>query len=122
MIQEAIKGHISNGGTVYQAFYDLEKAFDSVEFHILLSHVYNAGIKSKTWRLIYYYNQNQSSQVRIGNHCSSSFPLNRGVRQGAVLPPMLFIIVNDSLLKELASIDAGINLGNTYIHWFLWAC
>ena len=52
VIQEAIKGHISNGGTVYHAFYDLEKALDSVEFHILLSHVYNAGIKSKTWRRV----------------------------------------------------------------------
>ena len=33
-----------NGNNVFQIFYDLEKAFDSVEYCILLKHLYSRGI------------------------------------------------------------------------------
>ena len=32
VVQEVVKDYIQEGSTMYQCFYDLEKAFDSVEF------------------------------------------------------------------------------------------
>ena len=40
-----------NGNTVLQTFYDLEKAFDSVEYCILLKHLFSRGIHGKCWRI-----------------------------------------------------------------------
>ena len=41
-----------NGNTVFQTFYDLEKTFDSVEYYVLLKHLFLRGIDGKCWWLI----------------------------------------------------------------------
>ena len=39
--QEVIIKHIREGDTPYLCFFDLEKAFDSVKYHTLLSHIWS---------------------------------------------------------------------------------
>ena len=34
-------------------FYDLQKAFDSVEFPVLLKRLFDVGVNSKTWYMLY---------------------------------------------------------------------
>ena len=51
-IQETIKKYVWDSDIVYQLFYDLEKAFDSVEFPVILSHVHRCGIKGRAWRVV----------------------------------------------------------------------
>ena len=53
-------------------------------------------------------------QVRVGNQLSKKINLERGVRQGSVLSPMLFLLVMDSLLTELANSAAGISINGIY--------
>ena len=49
VVQEAVRSHIQHGSSVYQCFYDLEKAFDSVEYSIFLAHLFKTGINGKGW-------------------------------------------------------------------------
>ena len=49
---ETISKDIREGDSVYSCFYDLASAFDTVEYPVLLHHLYKAGIVGKTWRLI----------------------------------------------------------------------
>ena len=49
---EVISQFVSDGDKVYMCLYDLHKAYDSVEYSILLKRLYEAGINSKCWRLI----------------------------------------------------------------------
>ena len=69
----------------------LEKAFESEEYSKLLSHIFNT-----------------SSVVRVNDRRSESFPVKRGVKQGTVLSPTLFIAVIDSLLSFLESSGQGL--------------
>ena len=108
--QEAILKHIREGDTPYLCFFDLEKAFDSVEYSTLLSHIFKLGINGKCWRLIKDWYYDTSSVVKVNNKCSDSFPVKRGVKQGSVLSPTLFIAVMDFLLSFLESSGhAGVN-------------
>ena len=50
------------------------------------------------------------AQIRIGNNLSQFIKLQHGVRQGSVLSPVLFLLLMDSLLIDLATTEAGILL------------
>ena len=113
-VLESIRKYLRSGDSVFQIFYDLEKAFDSVEFPVLLKHLYGAGIHGKAWRLIRSYYLSPTSRVRVNNALSSEFTLGRGVRQGSVLSPSLFLIVIDDLLKKLADLNQGVEFNGHY--------
>ena len=101
--------HIRDGDTPYLLF-DLEKAFDSVEYPTLLSHIFKLGVNGKCWRLIKNWYTDTSSVVKVNKSCSDSFPVHRGVKQGSVLSSTLFIAVMDSLLSYLESSGQGLTL------------
>ncbi len=80
--QEAI---LKNGCQPYLCFYDIEKAFDSVELPILLKRLYDCGINGKLWRLIKCWYSNSVSQVKLLRSSSDLFVTSRGVKQGSIL-------------------------------------
>ena len=104
--------HIREGDSPYLCFFDLEKAFDSVEYHTLLSHIFDLGVKGKCWRIIknWYMYTDASSVVKVNNRLSDPFWVYHGVKQGSVLSPTLFIAVIDSLLSFLESSGQGLTL------------
>ena len=50
--QEVISRYLKEGSRMYMCLYDLQKAFDSVEFPVLLKRLFDAGVNSKTWRIL----------------------------------------------------------------------
>ena len=48
------------------------------------------------------------------NGLSEVIKLERGVRQGSVLSPLLFLLVMDSLLIDLAYAGAGVSINGIY--------
>ena len=113
--QEVISKLIREGDSVYSCFYDLASAFDTVEYPILLDHLKNAGISGIAWRLIKDWYSNVQSSVRVGGFTSTPFQINRGVRQGSVLSPVLFLLVMDQLFLQLMSKSCGLSICGLYI-------
>ena len=113
--QEILSNHLQEGGTPYLCLFDMEKAFDSVEFPTLLQHLFNRGINGKFWRLIKNWYKNAQSRIRINNQLSEPFTVQRGVKQGSVLSPTLFLFVMDDLLKQLREEKHGLSVCRTYI-------
>ena len=112
--QETLTNQLRDGGQPYLCLFDIEKAFDSVELPILLQHLFNTGINGKFWRLIKNWYTGSTSRVRVNNEISEPFIVARGVKQGSVLSPTLFLIVMDQLLKQLREKKHGLSVCQTY--------
>ena len=116
--QETISKFIRDGDSIYSCFYDLSSAFDTVEYPVLFSHLKRAGVSGKAWRLIKDWYTDVSSTVRVGGQASPSFTVSRGVRQGSVLSPTLFLQVMDPILLELNNRSCGPSICGLYLGAF----
>ena len=112
----------AEGDHVYSSFYDLQCAFDTVEYCILLEELFNAGLKGKLWRIIKHWYTNSTSCTGVCNKTSTHFSIGRGVRQGSVLSPTLFNLVLDPLLTRLKSMQLGLNINGLFLHGGLCSC
>ena len=105
--QETLFTHVREGGRPFLCLYDIEKAFDSIELPILLKRLFDFGINGKTWHLLKSWYTCSTSFVRLKN---CPFEVNRGVKQGSVLSPTLFLIVMDVLLQRMKSRNCGLSI------------
>jgi len=113
--QEASLRLLREGGSPFLSFFNLEKAFDTIEKPILLKCLYNAGVRGRAWRLIDSWYTNTSAAVEIDGSASHKFILGRGVRQGSVLSPTLFLIVMDEMLRVMTTMNSGVSIAGLYL-------
>jgi len=119
--QEVVAKYLRGGSHIYMCLYDLQKAFDSVEYPVLLEKLFHAGVHGKMWRLLRSWYDGGSCQVKLDGMLSHSFPVERGVKQGSVLSPALFLLVMDPLLQQLQASGLGLTVNRFYAGGFLHA-
>jgi len=88
---------------------DIQKAFDSVRWHYLLSLLSRLGFPVRWRDWIAALLTTSSSQLLLNGIPGESIPHGRGLRQGDLLSPLLFILAIDPLqrLLQLAT-EAGL--------------
>jgi len=88
-------------------FFDLEKAFSSVNHDILLSKLPYYGISGKGKLLLKFYLQNRYQSVRIissyltSNTVSEWIKIKYGVLQHSIFGPLLFLVYINDLPKAI---------------------
>ena len=75
---------------VCQLFIDFEKAYDSIKRESLYDILIKIGVPKKLVRIIKTCLDGAQSKVRVGSFLSSSFPIEKGLKQGDALSPLLF--------------------------------
>ena len=87
------------------AFLDIEGAFDNTSHDYISRALESAGIHPTIRRWIHQMLSQRLIMARLGD-TQVSARVNRGCPQGGVLSPLLWIMVMDSLLDELAGVGA----------------
>ena len=76
---------------------DMSSAFDCVNHAILLEKLAMYRCSKETLQWMHEYLSFRSQVVQIGRHCSISQSTNRGVPQGSILGPLLFLIYTNEI-------------------------
>ena len=107
---------------MYLCLYDLEKAFDSVEFSILMKRLFDVSVNSKTRHI---YCKIGTLTVKVLYAWVSMYPLPllwvEGCDRGPSYCRRYSYLVMNSLLRQLQSLSIGVSVNNMYVGGFLHA-
>ena len=93
---EQCRKALDNDYIVGTIFMDLTKAFDMVDHSILLSKMRSYGVSETELKWFCSYLHRRMQRVCVGGELSNSVAMEKGVPQGSILGPLLFLVyVND---------------------------
>ena len=82
---------------------DADLFIDSIPRDILLRKLLACGITGKNFNILKNIYTSDKCKVKAGNNLSETFKINKGVRQGCILSPLLFNIFLSDLPKTLSN-------------------
>ena len=121
MAFETIDLYLRNGSIVYGALMDCTKAFDTVVHSKLFKKLLEASVPPIVIRLLIHIYRAQTAEVNWKTDKSSEFLISNGVRQGAVLSPILFCFYMNDLFQILRKNKTGCFIGNYFAGVFGYA-
>ena len=103
VLTQLMEKHWEYDTPMYLAFLDIEKAFDRVSRKQLWNAMDEYEIPSERKRAIISKYGTWQCKVRVGAGDGECFDSITGVRQGSILSPLLFIMFNDLVIREVAT-------------------
>lgn len=101
---------------LYLCFVDFSKAFDNIKWETMWGVLQDMGVPKHLVTLIQELYKNSSAMVKIENFLSDKSSIEKGVRQGCVLSPLLFNLYSEHLMRlVLDDWEGGFKVGGKKI-------
>ena len=95
---------------IYTAFNDLKKVYGRVDRNKLWSCLEGAGLKERMRDFLRAAYKECKCEVKVGDIVSDSLDVVKGLKQGCVLLPVLFLLCINSLVDRLRGVGVGVGL------------
>ncbi|XDV32774.1 hypothetical protein PO909_003497 [Leuciscus waleckii] len=115
---ENIRALLDRAGVVGAVFLDLRKAFDTVNYKILLTKLCSLNFSSDALKWIESYLTDRFQNVRVQSFKSAALSLSTGLPQGSNLGPLLFSIYINDLPSVCLDVSVQMYADDTvdYVH------
>ena len=90
---------------LFLCFINYKKAFDKVKHKEMICMLDQIGIDDKDLRIIQNLYHEQTASIKINDKVGDFTPIQRGVRQGCVLSPDLFLLYSEIILRHIEGED-----------------
>ena len=107
--------NIDRGYVNAVVFLNLNKAFDTVNYSILLSKLYSYGVKGIAYELLSSYSENRTQKCAVNGVLSNSCTLTCGIPKGTILGPLLFLLYINDLLNCLSNSQPRMYVDDTHL-------
>ena len=108
---------MANKEHVLGLFFDLSKAFDTLNHDILLQKLHTYGIRGKALSWVKDYLSNRHQYVTFNGTNSAFLPIKCGVPQGSILGPLLFLLYINDIVKTSSLLDFVLFADDTNIFY-----
>jgi hypothetical protein len=115
VLNEVVDYYTRSNSSVFVCLLDASRAFDRVHYIKLFNLLRSRDLCPLLIKLMLNMYSSQSLAVKWQNKVSSSFRCSNGIKQGAVLSPVLFCVYMDSLLIRLKESRLGCYVGNVFV-------
>ena len=115
ILKETVSHYLVRGSSVFSCYVDASKAFDKVNIVKMFRMLLKRKIPVYILNVLLYLYEKQQIRCRWGTVTSEYFAVTNGVRQGAILSPLLFNIYMDELLMKLKSTGIGCHIGPHHV-------
>ena len=115
VLKETIEHYRHNNSNVFLRFLDASKAFDRVAYCKLVRLLIDKKMPAVIVRFLLAMYVSHLTSVSWNNCHSKRFSVRNGVRQGAIISPVLFCVYLDVLLSRLDSQGVGCRIGSLFV-------
>lgn len=114
-ISQIIERYNEYGKTLYIAFIDYSKAFDSISHKALWAALESQGIQHGYITLLQNIYNNSKARIKM-DRLGKEFNIEKGVRQGDPISPNLFTAILERIFSKLNWDNLGININGEYLN------
>ena len=120
-LDSIIRNNLNKHKSVFCAFIDFKKAFDSINRDLLFYKLLQNKIDGKYYNAIKQMYLNTEACVRINNIYTDWFETESGVKQGDCLSTTLFNLYINDLIKEIKCLGKGVKFENEKLGVLIYA-
>ena len=121
IFREILASRKERGLATYATYVDARKAYDTVWRVQAYSRIHDSGVRGRLWRQLQSMHAGLTRRVQHPLGLTGSFPVDRGVAQGAVESPWVYSNFIDSLAVQLKRAGFGVMVAGVRVPLLMYA-